>query len=88
MGYSATKAAFDTLDKWTNACLKNSKSQNVWSLNGKTYFWENSRVEHDDGSIKGSIWKFVEDDKCKRCGTFRINGDGSIHHAPKFLKDA
>jgi len=89
MGWSYAKAAGDVMDKWISACLANSGSQNTWSTSKGKYFFETSRVEHGDGAITGTVWKFRPDGiHVRRSGTIRINGDGTIERAPKFLKDA
>lgn len=76
-----------TMDAWTDACIEQTGSQNVYEANGNRYFWETSR-EQPDGAITGKIMRFVGVDSCRPSGTFRIEPDGSIARAPKFLKDA
>ena len=43
----------------------------------------NTRIEHEDGSITGSVYKYVGTDRCLRVGSFKINGDGFIKRFPK-----
>jgi len=89
MGWSYGIKAGETLDKWMNDCLANSGSQNQWTDKGKTYFFEHTRRDHNDGAITGTIWKFLPDGThVRKSGSFRINGDGTIDRAPKFLKNA
>lgn len=89
MGWSCCARAAWTLDAWTAACLESTGSQNVFRVNNERYFFETSRKEHSDGAITGTVWRFLPDDKhVRRCGSFRIEGDGSVTRAPKFLKDA
>lgn len=90
MGWSYARAAGKTMDLWQNACRKNCGSQNKWQeANGKTYFFENSRIEHPDGAITGSIYLIHQmGDRCHRVGSFRIEPNGRISRAPKFLRDA
>lgn len=88
MGWSCARDAAFTMDKWTEFCIKSTGSSNTFEVNGESYFIENSRTEHDDGAITGAIWKNLPGNMCKRSGTFRINGDGSIARAPKVLKEA
>lgn len=89
MGWSYAQAAGKVMDRWTKACLANSGSQNQWSVKGETYFFETTCADHEDGAICGSIWRFLPDEiHVRRSGTFRINGNGTIARAPKFLKDA
>jgi len=89
MGWSYSQAAGRIMDAWTQACIKSTGSQNCWEQeNKKRYFWETSRTEWPDGSITGTIFRFVGGEHVRRSGTFRINGDGSIERAPAFLKAA
>ena len=96
MGWSCRKEAGEVTDAWTKACIAQTGSQNTFkagdgrSESGEqhTFFWETSRVEHGDGAITGAIWRFVGEDSCRRCGTFRIEGNGIITRAPKFLREA
>lgn len=88
MGWSYAIRAGHTMDKWLEACLANSGSQNQWSEKGKTYFFEHTRKDHADGAICGAIWKFLPDGvHVRKSGTFRINPDGTVDRAPKFLKN-
>ena len=86
MGWSCNRDAMNTMDIWTAACRENSGSQNQWTDKNGTFFFEHSRTEHDDGAITGSIFKNTDGINCKKNGTFRINGDGTVARAPKFLK--
>ena len=87
MGWSYAQEAGKIMNAWKEVCYKRSGSQNQWENKGKTYFFETSRVEHDDGSITGTVWRFLADGvHVRRSGSFKINGDGSIERAPKFLK--
>jgi hypothetical protein len=53
------------------------------------YFYEVSNKEHYDGAITGTLMKFLPGSTmCKSAGSFRIEGDGTVARAPKFLKDA
>jgi hypothetical protein len=86
MGWSCSKDASDVMQRWTAACIRQSGQQNVFYSGTKKYFWEVSNVEHDDGAITGSIIHMLNDHECRKVGTFRINGDGSISRAPKYLR--
>ncbi len=93
MGTSYSSAAAETLRKWTAACLISTKSQNTYTVKGKAYFWESSNREHDDGAITGSVYRVTETrsdgrEMVRPAGAFRINGDGTVALAPKFLRDA
>jgi hypothetical protein len=88
MGWSYTAAAGCVMDKWTNACIAQTGSQNTFKVDGNEYFWEASNKEHDDGHVSGSIHKMNADGTCRRVGSFYIDPNGNINVAPKFLKDA
>jgi hypothetical protein len=89
MGWSCRKEAGDVVQAWTEACVAQTDSQNTFVPNGDVkYFWETSHREYGDGAITGTIWKFLPNGFCRRSGTFRIEGDGTITRAPKWLKDA
>jgi len=100
MGWSCRQDAGRVMDVWTAACVAQTGSQNTYTMKGAEFFWEVSRTEHADGAITGSILKTVRkptvDELAKepylagwsvRAGTFRIEGDGTVARAPKFLKD-
>jgi hypothetical protein len=93
MGWSCGAAASNVLKAWSDKCAVNSGMSNVWSAGGKKYFFETSRTEHNDGAITGKIMKQVSEEQpdgsyfAKSVGSFRIEGDGTITRAPKFLKD-
>jgi hypothetical protein len=76
------------MDAWSEACIAQNNNQNTYVANGKKYFWEIGR-ENRDGAITGTIWKYQPGDNglVRRSGTFRIEGNGEVERAPKFLKD-
>lgn len=88
MGWSAASAACATLDAIQRGCAKiNEGSQNVFLSKGIRYFFEPSRTEHRDGAITGAIFRFLDDNRCRRVGSFRIEPDGAISRAPReFLR--
>lgn len=88
MGWSCRADAGDTLDKVTAACIESTGMSNVYEAGGGRYFIEVSRKEHDDGAITGSIFKHINETQCRKAGSFRINGNGTVARGPKFLKDA
>ena len=93
MGWSCRAEASKVMHKWTHACVEQTNSQNVFRVGADEYFWEISRTEHDDGAITGTIVRVVEkrpdgSSTCRKVGTFRIDGDGTVKRAPKFLADA
>ena len=88
MGWSCSAVASDVLECWQKACIEQGGNSNTYRDGGKTYFYEVSRTEHRDGAITGSIMRMLPGNMCKRAGTFRIDGDGRIARAPKFLVSA
>lgn len=92
MGWSCGVRAAWVRDAWTKACFDQSGTQNNFEANGKRYFYEIANTEHSDGAITGTVWMIFDHptlgERCKRVSTFRINGDGTVKRAPKFLKDA
>ena len=89
MGWSYASAAGKMFDKMTAKCIESTGSQNTWTEKGGTkYFWEASRTEHVDGSITGTIYKFVDESHIVKSGSFKIDGDGEMIRGPKFLKEA
>jgi len=86
MGWSCGVRAGWVADAWTDACVVNSGSQNVFDVGGHRYFWEMSRKEHSDGAITGTVWKYVDDTHVRKAGSFRISGAGVVERAPRFLK--
>jgi len=91
IGYS--KAAQATLERWTTACKLSTGGENEFVVNGKNYFWETSSRRHADGAITGSVYRETETRSDGRrmvrpAGAFRIDGDGNVKLAPKFLREA
>lgn len=50
-------------------------------------FWERSNVEHRDGAITGTTWKHVGPDRCRKAGSFRIEGNGTVTRFPGLTAD-
>lgn len=94
MGWSCSDKASKVLDKWSDACIKQTGNSNVYVVKGKQYHFEVSRTEHNDGSITGTIRKYISfnaetgSGMTVSGGSFKIDGSGDIIRAPKFLKDA
>ena len=80
MGWSCSAVASNIMDELSEKSFKKSGLQNVYEHKGNWFMWEVSRKEHEDGSITGSIHKFVEDPRGKdrtsarRVGNFKIDG--------------
>lgn len=93
MGYCYSQAAGRVMDKWTEFCVKSTGSSNTWiDEKGNKYFFEITRKDQPDYGICGTIHKMIPGTEkgdsymAKPCGSFRINGDGTIARAPKILK--
>jgi hypothetical protein len=87
MGWSCSGLANDVVQAWTRACLVSTDMQNTYRSRGRRYFWEISRVEHDDGAITGTVFAILSDGTARRSASFRIGGDGAIVRAPAWLRD-
>jgi hypothetical protein len=86
MGWSCRVEAARTLESWIAYCRRQSGQSNVFYTNGKSYFFEEDNVEHDDGAITGSVWFMGKNQTCSKYGTFRVNGDGTVDHGPTVLQ--
>jgi len=71
--------------EWKSACLSDSGKTNVWYNEGKEYRWVMSTTQFCDGAVAGSIYKINKD---RPISSFRIDGDGTVVRAPKFLRRA
>lgn len=94
MGWSCSDKAAKVLDQWSKACLKQTGNCNFYKVKDRYYHFEISRTEHDDGSITGTIRKYITYNPDNGSGmtvqasSFKIDGSGVIIRAPKFLKQA
>jgi len=90
MGWSCRADAGNVLNAWQDVCHTQTGATNVYETTRGRYMFEVSHTEHDDGSITGTILKFIVggryDGRVKSSGSFRIAGDGSIVRGPKILK--
>ncbi len=80
MGWSCSMVASNIMNSMTKASLAMSGEQNVYQYKGQWYMWEISRREHRDGSITGSISRFLGDrhaptTRVLTVGHFRIDGN-------------
>ncbi len=82
MGWSAATEAVQTMEAWTNACVRATHVQNAFPFDGQEFMWEHGR-EQTDGAIVGSVFRLPSG---TRCGTFRIEPDGSVTRWPKVLR--
>lgn len=86
MGWSCSLLAGQRLDLIQNLCHNLTKQTNVWIEKNNKYMFEIGR-ENRDGSITGTIHKFLPDNvHVRKSSTFKINPDGSIQRGPKFFK--
>jgi hypothetical protein len=95
MGWSCSAAANRTLETIEAACEASREGKidenvsNVFYADGRRYFYELDRQEHDDGGITGDIIESPGDtDTCRKVGTFRIDGDGTLSRGPRLFHDA
>ncbi len=89
MGWSCRSEAGDAMGVWEKHCIAQTGSSNTYEADGIRYFFEASRVEHDCGAITGSAYRMLEGGKCcRKCGTFRIEGDGTVKRAPTGMSRA
>ena len=91
MGWSCAAAAGNTMRAWVDACVASTGQSNVFVTKGERFFWEESRTEHRDGAITGTVFKMLPTELEGRClarkvASFRINPDGTVARAPAFLK--
>jgi len=84
MGWSCSQAADNTIEKINS--LVQSQCNNVkknYSCQVPNGFFEiNTRKEHEDGAITGSVYKYVGEDRCSKVGSFKINSNGTIAWFP------
>jgi len=90
MGYSCTVKAHDTLRMTLNAAnnekLTNYSFSNTWEHNGNKFFYEIGR-EQSDGSVTGSIYKFLGETQCVKYGSLKILANGKVKSWPGMPKD-
>lgn len=88
MGWSCSAKASKVLEAWSDACFNQTGISNVFSTkNGKDkYMYEVSNKEHLDGAITGKIMCFISETHVVNKGSFRIEPDGKVSRAPKFLR--
>jgi hypothetical protein len=78
MGWSCTKAANDTMERLTDACILATGSQNRFESSGAFFFWEYDPVSHEDGRITGTVLVERDFDRCVAYCTFTILPDGRL----------
>ena len=86
MGWSCSRIAGCRLDAISAACIASTGSQNKWTDGkGDTYFYDVGR-EQADGSITGTVNKFLPSGLCRVSGSFKINRDGGWERGPAWMK--
>lgn len=88
MGYSCGAGASKVEQAWWDGCRAETGSQNTFIGCGNVrYFFERSNIEHSDGAITGTIWRYLPcGEMVRKAGGFRIEGNGTITRAPAKLK--
>lgn len=86
MGWSCTKAAGDTMDRWSAVCRKATGSSNAFKVGPKKFFFEGDNIEHDDGSITGEVFRMGGGGLAYAYGKFHIGPNGEVLKAPEPLK--
>ena len=87
MGWSCHALAGHVMDRMHDRCYECHGSQNRATVGECDYVFEVSMKEHDDGAITGTIWTAPHGvNAWRRTGSFRIEPDGAIRRAPKWLR--
>lgn len=88
MGYSYRDDAGKVLDGWTQECRRQTGQSNVFRLDRASYFFEEDRVEYEDGGITGEVFLQLTDSRCRSVGKFRVSGEGVLVEAPEAIRKA
>jgi hypothetical protein len=80
MGYSCSKAASDMLGLIRHE-FSDGKTSNGIRLGAATFFYEIGR-ENSDGSITGTLFENLEQNRCRKYGSFKIHASGVIVRFP------
>ena len=91
MSWSCRADAMDSLDVISRAMDNPEGISNEWTKNGRLFFTEISRKEHQDGSISGQVIELFSTPDPKRFhsktrGTIKINGNGYVVRFPNANK--
>jgi hypothetical protein len=52
-------------------------TSNGWTRDGVNYFYERGN-EQNDGSVTGSVWRLLPNDRCRKAGRVRVEPDGQV----------
>lgn len=86
MGWSCSRDAGQTLERFSAACFRATGQTNVYQEQSKLYLAEVSSEEHRDGAITGETYLLKSNGLCSRLGQFRIEPDGQVSLGPAALK--
>ena len=78
MGWSCRAEVSDVLHAWSDACVRNCRSQNSFKVGSATFFFDTDREEYDNGAATGNIFEMLPSNTCRVVGTFSISPDGLV----------
>lgn len=81
MGYGCAKAASDSL-KAVAVLFGDESSNGIKFPDGSKGFFEASRTEHADGAITGTVFVLTCDNRARKKGSFKVEGNGTISRFP------
>jgi hypothetical protein len=89
MGWSCTADAAHAMDRLSTACFEQTGIANVYEDHGARFMWERSNVEHDDGRITGTVWKYQPDGAhIRKHDRFCIGENGYMVHGTAWMRRA
>lgn len=87
MGYSCARFASMKESAIANICFEQTGIRNVWETKRGRYMFDVTRRENAGGAITGTIWKYVDENKVRKSGSFRIEPDGIVSRGPAFMRN-
>jgi hypothetical protein len=75
-----------TLNKINGKDITDYHHSNSWEANNENFFYERG-PGNNDGSITGSIYKFIGETHCKKIGSIKILPNGKVKRWPGMPKD-
>ena len=81
MGYSSTVMAayaYESIAKQMKTAYGDDGTSNVFNTKDGTKFFTETGREQYDGAITGTIYKYVESEKVRAAGSYRIEADGIV----------
>jgi len=85
MGWSARKDALDAFDALLTWVGRDDLPTNVWE-NEKGKFFAETGKENADGAVTGTVWRFVDENRAVKAGSFRIEPNGVVTRFPGVTK--